>query len=231
MTGNEVVFSTETIREYGQNLMFEPVPLSMLYTDAQKPQVMVKVNGIDGVCPEFNCDYVYVDTTALITGQTLSGDTLTITGTNLPTSDVAVGLANSQCGTVTATSGQITCTLTTPAAAGSWDVKVTDASGLIPVDASVAKINVGLTVTSISPSTDLNQLGGDILTLEGTGFDSITDNTQIAFSDGTTCDVISTTSSSLECMVSGFDATAINSSTPYTVSLSVNSVTDSTQSV
>ena len=74
MTGNEVVFSTETIREYGQNLMFEPIPLSMLYTDSQKPQVTVKVNGLDGVCPEFNCDYVYVDPTSLITGQTLSGD-------------------------------------------------------------------------------------------------------------------------------------------------------------
>ena len=42
---------------------------------------------------------------------------------------------------------------------------MTDPSGLIPVDASVAKINVSLSVTSISPSTDLNQLGGDILTL------------------------------------------------------------------
>jgi len=35
MTGNNVVFSTETIRPYGSNLMFEPIPLSMLYTDAQ----------------------------------------------------------------------------------------------------------------------------------------------------------------------------------------------------
>jgi len=61
---------------------------------------MIKVNGIDGVCPEFNCDYVYVDTTALITGQTLTNNALTITGTNLPTTDVAVALANSQCDTV-----------------------------------------------------------------------------------------------------------------------------------
>ena len=112
LVGNEIVFETETIREYGQNLMFEPIPLSMLYTDAQKPQVMIKVNGIEGVCPEFNCDYVYVDTTALITDQTLSGDILTIIGTNLPTSDVSVKLANSECGTVTATSTEITCSLT-----------------------------------------------------------------------------------------------------------------------
>ena len=40
----------------------------MLYTDAQQPQVMIKVNGIAGVCPEFNCDYVYVDATGVVTG-------------------------------------------------------------------------------------------------------------------------------------------------------------------
>jgi hypothetical protein len=104
MTGNDVVFETETIREYGQNLMFEPIPLSMLFTDAQQPQVMIKVNGIEGVCPEFNCGYVYVDTASLITGQSMSGDDLTITGTNLPTSNVSVKLSNSECGTVTASS-------------------------------------------------------------------------------------------------------------------------------
>ena len=47
--------------------MFEPIPLEFIYTDAQKPQVMISVNGIDGVCPEFNCDYTYINTTALIT--------------------------------------------------------------------------------------------------------------------------------------------------------------------
>jgi len=39
--------------------MFEPVPLEMLYHDADKPQVLVKVNKIEGLCPNFNCDYVY----------------------------------------------------------------------------------------------------------------------------------------------------------------------------
>ena len=194
MTGNEVTYQTETIREYGQNLMFEPIPLSMLYTDAQQPQVLIKVNGIEGVCPEFNCDYVYVDTASLITGQSLSGNDLTIDGTNLPTDATSVKLANSECGVITASTTQITCTLTTSSAAGSWDVKVTDASGLIPVDASVGKINVGLTVTTVSPSTDLNQLGGDTLTFTGEGFDNLAANTQITFGDGTACDVTATSS-------------------------------------
>lgn len=92
----------ETIRTYGQNLMFEPVPLEMLYTDAQQPQVLIKVNGIEGVCPTLNCDYVYVDSTGVVTGQSISGDTLTITGTALPTSGVKVAFAHSVCGTVTA---------------------------------------------------------------------------------------------------------------------------------
>jgi hypothetical protein len=30
---------SETIREYGSNLLFEPIPLEMLYTNADKPQV------------------------------------------------------------------------------------------------------------------------------------------------------------------------------------------------
>lgn len=32
--GNEIVFNSSTFREYGQNLMFEPIPLEFLYTDA-----------------------------------------------------------------------------------------------------------------------------------------------------------------------------------------------------
>ena len=48
--------------------MFEPIPLEFIHADAQKPQVLVTVNGIDGVCPEFNCDYVYFEPTGVITG-------------------------------------------------------------------------------------------------------------------------------------------------------------------
>jgi len=38
-------------------------------------------------------------------------------------------------------------------AAGSWDVQVIDYRGLIPLDASLAKIDVELVITSISPNT------------------------------------------------------------------------------
>ena len=69
---------------------------------------MIEVNGIVGVCPEFNCDFLYIEPTGEITGQTLeNGVELTITGTNLPTEDIRVLLANSECGTITAKYSQV----------------------------------------------------------------------------------------------------------------------------
>ena len=139
ISGNNVVFNWSKLREYGQNLMFEPIPLEFLYSDAQQPQVMVTVNGIDGVCPEFNCDYIYIDTDKLIQSQTLTnGVDLTITGVGLPTEDIRVRFANAECtGDIVASETEITCTLNFLPAAGSWDVKLTDYRGLIPIDAAV----------------------------------------------------------------------------------------------
>jgi hypothetical protein len=54
-------FSSEKIQEYGKNLRFDPIPMEMLYTPAYKPQVLVKVNGLDAVCPDLNCDFTYFE--------------------------------------------------------------------------------------------------------------------------------------------------------------------------
>lgn len=224
-------FSNETIWDYGKNLLFEPIPLELLYTDAKNPQVLVSVNGIDGVCPNFNCDYTYVNPVGEITGQTLTGLDLVVQGTELPTESVSVKIANSKCVTVTATATEITCTLDVPAAAGSWNVEVTSTNGLIPLASGVAKIRVLLTVQSVTPSSNLNQLGGDELTFTGSGFDMVTENTQVKFSDGTACVVKSTSSTSLKCLVSGFLSSAIDTVNPYTVNVTVNGELDRTQSV
>ena len=124
--GNDVIeFNSVTYREYGKNLMFEPLPLEFMYTDASQPQVIISVNGIDGVCPDFNCDFLYIEPAGQITSQSLTnGVDLTIVGTNLPTENVRVFLANSECGTIIATETEITCSLAVLPAAGSWDVRV-----------------------------------------------------------------------------------------------------------
>lgn len=60
LTGNNVRFVSSVIRPFGQSLMFEPVGLEFLYTDAQAPQVLVDVDGLPALCVNLNCDYTYV---------------------------------------------------------------------------------------------------------------------------------------------------------------------------
>ena len=117
------------------------------------------MNGIDGVCPEFNCDYTYINTDALITSQTLTNNVdLVIDGVNLPFEDIVVRVNNAYCdiANMVASADQITCTLTANPAAGVWDVEIFDLKGLIPVDPSVDKIEVDLVIDSVSPREFLN---------------------------------------------------------------------------
>jgi hypothetical protein len=86
-------------------------------------------------------------------------------------------------------------------------------------------------VTSISPATDLNQLGGDILTIVGKGFDSDFTNTEVKFSDNTKCTVITSAPEKLTCTADGFDAAALNTASPYATTISVNSVTNNAKTV
>ena len=155
--------------------MFEPVPLEFLYSDAQQPQVLITVNGIDGVCPDFNCDYIYIDTESIIQDQQLTnGVDLTIIGVGLPTEDIKVKFANAEClGEIIASDTQITCSLNFLPAAGEWCIELIDFRGLIPSEDDIDLIEVDLVIAGISPNSDLNQLGGDLLTFTGTGFDSL----------------------------------------------------------
>ena len=85
-----------------------------------------------------------------------------------------------------------------------------------------------LTISSISHDTSLNQYGGDELTISGSGLPQNIDDVDVTFSDGTKCQVSSTSDSELKCITDGFDSDTIDTATPYTVSVKVNnSVTDS----
>ena len=39
----------------------------MIYTAATRPQVLVTVEGMSAACANLNCDYLYVDSTSLVT--------------------------------------------------------------------------------------------------------------------------------------------------------------------
>ena len=125
----------------------------------------------------------------------------------------------------------ITCTLISGAASGSWDVQVSDANGLTPLAADIESIEVPLEVDSITPYTDLNQLGGDILTITGSGFDLVTSTTEITFSDNTKCTVLTSTATEITCEVDAFDNATLDTETPYTVTVAVNGVEDTSQTV
>lgn len=89
-----------------------------------------------------------------------------------------------------------------------------------------------MVIDSISPNSDLNQLGGDVLTFSGTGFDSLDISaSSVVFSDGTTCTVLDATPTTLTCLVNGFDASTLDTSSPYTVTISVNGIENSDQTI
>lgn len=116
---------------------------------------------------------------------------MSITGNNLPTNLLDVKLGNVGCGVTTGTATQITCTLTSGPAAGTYAaVEVLSVDGRVPVDPAVTAITVALQITTVSPTTNLNQSGGDTVTITGTSLPWNPNELQVSFSDGTNCQVV-----------------------------------------
>lgn len=171
--GNNVQFVSEILRPYGQSLMFEPVGLEFLYSDAQLPQVLVNVDGLPALCMNLNCDYNYIASTGVVTAQSYDSGTkvITVYGTSLPTSGVTIHFGGVTCadGTATLTNTQYTCTLTNQPRAGAHKAEVRDVNGLLAHDAACTDVVISLVVTSSTPAA-ANALGGDTLTINGSGF-------------------------------------------------------------
>ena len=149
-------------------------------TAADNAQVRVTVNGIEAICVALNCDYTYVEATAEISSQVVSGNVLTILGTDLPTGDdTELSLSGKACTINDKTATTITCTFTEALVAGSWNARVATALGGTPLAAGVSPIDVALVITSISPNTDLNYFGGGVLTISGEGFPANMDEVSV----------------------------------------------------
>jgi hypothetical protein len=87
-------------------------------------------------------------------------NTFIITGTSLPTgSDVNVAFSNLTCTISSISSTQIVCSLSRSPVCGTWSIEVSDSNGLIPLDPSISPRYFPITVTSVSPNTDLNPAG------------------------------------------------------------------------
>ena len=220
MTGNTPTFAQTTIVEGGSSLFFEPIPMDWLYTSVTDPQVNVVVDTLDAACANVDCNYNYAAATASITSQAVSGLAVTIGGTSLPTTDSTIVFGGAPCGTISGSATELTCTLEWAPYAGDINVELYDASGLIP-GSGLTAITVAATVTGVSPSTDINQNGGDEITITGTGFPNNETYVTVTFTDGTGCTVSSSTPTQIVCTTDGFDKATLNTATNMQFSIKV----------
>ena len=121
---------------------------------------------------------------------------LAVSGELLPTdSEVTIKFAGTECDTttVTADGSNIECDLQFNPAGGVWDAFAFGTDGRVLLDSVLTQISIPIQVDSVTPNSDLNQNGGDILTFSGIGFPLNTNDISVTFSDGTSCTVITST--------------------------------------
>lgn len=141
------------------------------------------------------CDFTYVDPVGEITSSIYDSASgafgkVIVSGTSLPSLAEIEGMyfADSPCviDEATASDTNLECALTQEAACGTWNVAILTNMGFIPIASQLGNTTITCTVSSISPSTNLNVNGGKNLTISGSGFPhKIGDNIiLITFSDG-----------------------------------------------
>lgn len=209
LTGDDTLaLSSTTIREGGSNIVYDVIPLELLVADSTSPAVTVTVDGLDAICAGMNCDYAYTAGAGEWTSQSLSGNVITLTGTDLPTADFDIVFAETSCDLSTATSdgSTVSCTLKNTPAGGSWIAELRSSLGNIPnangnrrMLQSINAINIFGSVNSVTPNTDINENGGDILDIVGTNFSPNIANNQVSLNDGTACDIESADYSRIRC--------------------------------
>jgi hypothetical protein len=152
LTGENPTYVATTTHDYGTNLYFEPIPLEMMRFPASAPQIEVLVDGIPALCPNFNCEFAYIEAVGEITGQTVTGTSVSITGTNLPTTGFTVTIADQECdtGSHNAIETEITCSLTEVPVAGNTNAVVKTDQGVVAIADGVAEIEIDITVTTVS---------------------------------------------------------------------------------
>jgi len=187
------------------------VPFEFLHTaETDSPQVMISVEGMPAVCHSLKCGYKYVAPIASISSFTHSGTTLTINGVNLPSKVNSILFSHVPCENIQyVSSSQLTCTVT-PVAGNGWYPVVTDDKGLIPVDPAATLKNIPVTVSAVSPNSNLNPWGGTIVTITGTGMPqniNKEDSYSVTFSGGNKCSVISVAATQIRCIPEKFPAT------------------------
>ena len=98
---------------------------------------------------------------------------VTIAGTSMPTDIDSVKVGCATCSGITNDGSTLTCTLNHLVQAGNFEPVVKNSLGQIPVASGFTKYSVALFLSTVTPDTDLNPAGGDVLTIGGSGFTSV----------------------------------------------------------
>ena len=151
--------------------MYTAVPFEMLRTAHEKPQIRINIDGMPAICVGLKCDYQYEVPTGLVTGMSVSGLDVSLTGTNLPLNNLKVRVAQTNCEVTSNSEDSIECTLVTPWVAGKWLPAVRDSKGLIPNKPEVQPHEVPYVVTHTDPA-NVNVAGYEVITFFGENFPS-----------------------------------------------------------
>lgn len=131
LTGVNLVIESVEYDAYGPNVYYDVLPFEQLYTYDTAPPVRAKIDGMPVLCKSTECAYTYEDGSAEVQAFSVAATTVTITGVDLPTSEISVRFANQACEVSSSDASQIVCTLPAPVAAGTWVPEVRTSQGLV----------------------------------------------------------------------------------------------------
>lgn len=147
-----------------------------------------------------------------------------MTGTSLPITGVTVSFGGASCVDSTPSSAftetAISCTLKHAPRAGDHKAEIRDSRGLVNFASGVADINIALTVTSVNPPL-ANALGGDTLTINGTGFPVDSSAVLVTLktaNDESACKVKTSTETQITCLI---EKMTTNDGSSRTISINV----------
>lgn len=208
----------------------------MLKTYETEPQVLVQIGDLPAVCHNLTCDYAYVEPVGEISAFTFNQDagTLNIVGSSLPSNSsniTSVTFAHSTC-TIdesTRTETNIDCTLDRAPVCGDYTPILLTYLGIIPNAGTVATQSVSCSIASAHPTTALNLIGADNITITGTNFpwDLSTSTVAISFGNAlaTVCTPKLSLSTELVCLTEAFDATADANGVDIPITVTINGQT------
>jgi hypothetical protein len=193
-------------RAHTLQVLYDPIPATMLEVYTGSPAAVVRSNGVTAACVDAEgatCAFNYNDeltprvtsVSSLTPEPIVAGATLVISGTGLQASgggSATVTFGGSPCDITTHTPTQIECTVSHTTTGTYVPVVIVDETGLANTSDVVSGVLYGYAVTSISP-LESGHRGGTRVTLVGTGFsrdatDGVINNVTIG---GKPCVVVS----------------------------------------